>query len=359
MISRPPLPELLRRTQKDLASRLEGDPFLQRSFEAALAKVLAGLTHGLYGHQEHIGRQAVPNPDADELSILAWAQLFLDVPRKMATRATGQATFDGAEGATIPAGSQVQVGDALYEVTADGVVAGGNVAVSIKAVHAGASGNASEGARAQLTMPIAGIDTVGAVGPGDIVGGTDDETIESVFERLRQRLTRPSRGGGPGDFRAWVMETPGVSVKDAWEYRWRNGIGTVGVSFTVNAGGVDGGPVPTPEQRQLVHDYVMTQAPMAMRELVVVPLVGKPLVAHVLIAPFDAEARAHIRGSLAELLASAVPEQPVLHSHILAAIANTPGLADWDLDMPTADVPAGEAEIIIYDADSITFSEKI
>ena len=66
MISRPPLPELLRRTQKDLASRLEGDPFLQRSFEAALAKVLAGLTHGLYGHQEHIGRQAVPNPDAED-----------------------------------------------------------------------------------------------------------------------------------------------------------------------------------------------------------------------------------------------------------------------------------------------------
>lgn len=355
MISRPPLPELLRRTQKDLASRLEGDPFLQRSFEAALAKVLAGLTHGLYGHQEHIGRQAVPNPDADELSILAWAQLFLDVPRKMATRATGQATFEGAEGATIPAGSQVQVGDALYEVTADGVVTGGSVAVSIKSLHAGASGNAAEGARAQLTMPIAGIDTVGAVGPGDIVGGTDDETIESVFERLRQRLTRPSRGGGPGDFRAWVMETPGVSVKDAWEYRWRNGIGTVGVSFTVNAGGVDGGPVPTPEQRQLVHDYVMTQAPMAMRELVVVPLVGKPLVAHVLIAPFSTTVQNAVRGSLADLLENAVPEKPVLHSAIQTAIATTAGLDNWYLDVPKEDVPAGEAELIVYDESYVTF----
>lgn len=355
MISRPPLPELLRRTQKDLASRLEGDPFLQRSFEAALAKVLAGLTHGLYGHQEHIGRQAVPNPDADELSILAWAQLFLDVPRKMATRATGQATFEGAEGATIPEGSQVQVGDTLYEVTADGVVAGGSVAVSIKAVHAGASGNAAEGARAQLTMPIAGIDTVGAVSPGDIVGGTDDETIESVFERLRQRLTRPSRGGGPGDFRAWVMETPGVSVKDAWEYKWRNGIGTVGVSFTVNAGGVDGGPVPTPEQRQLVHDYVMTQAPMAMRELVVVPLVGKPLVAHVLIAPFSTTVQNAVRGSLADLLEDAVPEKPVLLSAIQTAIATTAGLDNWYLDAPTADVPAGKAELIVYDESYVTF----
>lgn len=355
MISRPPLPELLRRTQKDLASRLEGDPFLQRSFEAALAKVLAGLTHGLYGHQEHIGRQAVPNPDADELSILAWAQLFLDVPRKMATRATGQATFDGTDGAAIPEGSQVQVGDTLYEVTADGVVAGGSVTVSIKAVHAGASGNAAEGARAQLTMPIAGIDTVGAVGPGDIVGGTDDETIESVFERLRQRLTRPSRGGGPGDFRAWVMETPGVSVKDAWEYRWRNGIGTVGVSFTVNAGGVDGGPVPTPEQRQLVHDYVMTQAPMAMRELVVVPLVGKPLVAHVRIAPFSTTVQNAVRGSLADLLENAVPEKPVLLSAIQTAIATTAGIDNWHLDAPTADVPAGKAELIVYDESYVTF----
>lgn len=355
MISRPPLPELLRRTQKDLASRLEGDPFLQRSFEAALAKVLAGLTHGLYGHQEHIGRQAVPNPDADELSILAWAQLFLDVPRKMATRATGQATFEGAEGATIPEGSQAQVGDALYEVTADGVVTGGSVAVSIKALHAGASGNAAEGARAQLTMPIAGIDTVGAVGPGDVIGGTDDETIESVFERLRQRLTRPSRGGGPGDFRAWVMETPGVSVKDAWEYRWRNGIGTVGVSFTVNAGGVDGGPVPTPEQRQLVHDYVMTQAPMAMRELVVVPLVGKPLVAHVRIAPSTPEIESAIRGSIADLLEGAVPEKPVLRSHILTAISSTPNLIDWSLDVPGGDVPASANELIVYSEGSITF----
>lgn len=358
MIERPSLRELIRRTQQDLASRLEGDPFLKRSFESALAYVLAGMTHGLYGHQEYIGRQAVPNPDADEASILAWAHLFLEVPRMLATRAAGPATFTGAEGATIPEGAQAQVGEVLYEVTASATIAGGSAEVALKAVHAGAAGNASAGARCQLTMPIAGVDTVGAVGPNDIIGGTDDETIESVFARLSQRLANPSRGGGPGDFRAWVMETRGVDVKDAWEYPYRAGIGTVGVAFTVNSGGVDGGPVPKPEQLAAVYDYVMSKAPMAMRELVVVPLVGKPLVAHVKIEPLDTIVQELIKAAIEDLLETAVPEQPVLHSHLLTAIANTVGLRDWDLAAPEGDVIAGEAEIIVYDAASITFEEK-
>lgn len=356
MIERPSLRELIRRTQQDLASRLEGDPFLKRSFESALAYVLAGMTHGLYGHQEYIGRQAVPNPDADEASILAWAHLFLEVPRMLATRASGPATFTGSEGATIPEGAQAQVGEVLYEVTASATITGGSAEVSLKAVHAGAAGNASAGARCQLTMPIAGVDTVGAVGPTDIIGGTDDETIESVFTRLSQRLANPSRGGGPGDFRAWVMETPGVDVKDAWEYPYRAGIGTVGVAFTVSSGGVDGGPVPKPEQREAVYDHVMSKAPMAMRELVVVPLVGKPLVAHVRIAPYQPEIENAIRGNIADLLEGAVPEQPVLYSAILAAISGATGISNWYLDSPNADVPAGEAELIVYDANEVTFS---
>src|SRR5690606_32052927 len=102
---RPSLPDLIRRTAEDFRSRLPGDAFLRHSFEWALSRVIAGLTHGLYGHQEWLSRQAVPGPDADDETILQWAALFLDPPRILATRAKGQVTFTGNDGVTVPPGT--------------------------------------------------------------------------------------------------------------------------------------------------------------------------------------------------------------------------------------------------------------
>lgn len=352
---RPSLPDLIRRTAEDFRSRLPGDAFLRHSFEWALSRVIAGLTHGLYGHQEWISRQAVPGPDADDETILQWAALFLDPPRILATRAKGQVTFTGNDGVTVPPGTELSIGDVLYRVDTGGTVVGGQVELDATAVRAGASGNAVEGARVTLTSPIAGLDSTGEVGHGDITGGTDDEPISGVRRRLANRLANPPRGGGPGDFIAWVLEArgEGVPVDRAWEYPLREGLGTVGIAFTVE--GPDPVNLPTPEQRETVHDYVRSKAPVHMRELVSLELQPVPFAVHVKINPDNLVVRNAVRAQIRDLLLRfAEPEMTIPHLEIVRAISATEGLLNSAIVAPTGDVNPGTSGIFIYDDDAIT-----
>jgi uncharacterized phage protein gp47/JayE len=354
---RPSLPDLLRRTAEDLGSRVKGDPFLKRSFEHAISKVVAALTHGLYGHQTWIARQAVPSPDSDEETILQWAALFLDPPRILATRAKGSATFAGTDATVLPEGYELAIGDSVYTVDAEGVVASGEVTVAVTAVRAGAAGNAVEGTRIRLTSPIAGIDTDGEVGPEDITRGTDDEPVSTVFERLKIRLTSPPRGGAAGDWITWMLESreeTGVTVRRAWEYPRRAGLGTVGIAFIVEDE-IEPVKIPSPTERQDVHDYVLAKAPVIMRELISLELLPVPFEMHLKISPNTAPTRDAVRSEIKDLLyRRSEPETPILHSAILTAITNA-GLDDFELVSPTGDVDPGDVGIFVYDEDSITF----
>src|SRR5690606_22991722 len=102
---------------------------------------IAGLIHGLYGHQVWISKQAVPSLLSDDETILQWARLCLEVPRIGATRAHGQAIFTGTDGAILPATTQVRIGTVVYEVAADTTVVAGAGLAEIVAVAAGAAGN--------------------------------------------------------------------------------------------------------------------------------------------------------------------------------------------------------------------------
>ena len=117
--SRPSISTLVDRVRSDLQSRLPGDPFLKRSFEGVVARVLAGLSHGLHGHLDWLARQAVPTSDADDQTILRWANLFLDPPRKQPTKASGPGEFTGTPDTTMPKGtaSMARAASADAEVT--------------------------------------------------------------------------------------------------------------------------------------------------------------------------------------------------------------------------------------------------
>jgi uncharacterized phage protein gp47/JayE len=350
--NRPSLSSLIDRVKADLDSRLAGDPFLPRSFEAALSTVHAGVAHGLHGHLAWVARQAVPTVDADESTLLRWANLFLSPARVQATKASGPATFNGTDGTVLPGGREVQLQDGTkYTVDSSGTVSGGSVTVDVTAVAPGIQGNADQGATIKLSSPIAGLDTEGTVGSGGLTGGTDIEPIADVLDRLQRRLAQPPRGGGPGDFEEWALETPDVDVDKAWEDPKRNGAGTVAVFFTV-----ENGPIPTSQQVNDVQSYIDSKRPTFMRQSTVLAPIAQPLTATIELKPNTAEVRQAVLNELQDLIdREAVPEQKLLRSHIREAISNAKGEKDHKLPTPSSDVDPGTAGLVTFDSNQISF----
>ncbi|MFW6086395.1 MAG: baseplate J/gp47 family protein [Myxococcota bacterium] len=351
---RPSLSDLIEVTKQDLASRLEGDPFLKRSFEYALSFVVAGLTHGLYGYIDWLSRQAVPGPDADDDTNLRWASFLLKPSRVLGTKARGPATWEGTDVAVLPAGTEAKLSDGTrYTVDEDGTVSGGSVTVQVTARQPGEAGNVHEGATITLSSPVPGIESEGEVGSGGLTGGTDDESIESVLRRLDRRMKQPPRGGGPTDFEAWALEAPGVDVRRAWEFPKRNGPGTVGLAFTV-----EDGPIPSSQEIEDVRSYILGKAPTFMRSVDMIELSGVPLTAQIQIAPNTQAVRDAVRAELEDLVdREAVPEQEFLLSGIHDAITDAQGLDDYRLVSPVDDVDPGTGGLVVFQEGSITFED--
>src|SRR5690554_3799516 len=109
---RPSLPELVRRVDQDLLSRLPGSrAALEVRLTRALAVSEAGLAHGLYGYLQWLERQLFPETCDDELLHLHSA----GVPRRQEYAASGVVVFEGSNDAVIVAGTVLQGDGQEYE----------------------------------------------------------------------------------------------------------------------------------------------------------------------------------------------------------------------------------------------------
>lgn len=256
---RPTLTTLVDRIKADLKSRTSGDPFLRRSFEAALAKVQAGAIHGLYGYVAWAAKQVIPS-DADEAQLLRWGAVF-GVDRTAASKANREATMTGTSGTTIPSGTEFQLADGTeYVSTADATIALGTATVALEAAEAGTDANADTGATVSLTGAIAGVDTAGVIASTGQVDGADVEDIEDYRARLLLHIQTPPRGGADGDYVGWILEVSGCTR--AWEYPGADGLGTVSAAFMRDN---DADPIPSAAEVLEVQTYVDTKAPLDIR----------------------------------------------------------------------------------------------
>lgn len=353
--SRPTLPELIARIRTDLQSRAEGgDPFLRRSFEAVLARALAGLAHGLYGYMAWIARQIIPSM-SDEDMLLRWAAIF-GVQRKAATKASGQATFAGTNGSILALGSIVQRSDGVqYVTTAAGTVSSNSVTVPVDAVLAGAAGNTDGPATVRLASPVSGINSAGNFTVAGAQGGLDIEGIEDLRARLLQRISTPQRGGSGPDYEAWIRETAGVDVLNVYVYGpERLGPGTVAASFSVDAVDV----IPTSPQVAAVQSHVDSKRPIDMRSFTAFAPIAQPLSVTLKLAPNTPSVQAAVKAAVADLVRrEATPGGTLLVSHLREAISAAVGETDHELVTPTANVPASSQDhLITFRADTGTIS---
>jgi len=231
--SRPTLTELIDRVVSDMSSRVLGvdGAVLRRSLLGVIARAEAGAVHLLYGYLDWIAKQAFPDT-ADTEYLDRWSVVW-GVSRKAATFATGNVTFTGTNGSSIPAGTILQRQDGQqYATSASATISGGSATVAVEAVLAGLSQNLVAASSVFLVSPISGVQSTVTVAAGGLTNGTDAESDERLRDRLLRRIQQPPQGGAATDYEQWALEVAGVTR--VWVYPNQMGLGTVSVIFVTD-----------------------------------------------------------------------------------------------------------------------------
>ena len=121
------------------------------------------------------------------------------------TYAEGVAYVTGNPNATLPLGSLVaKAGAITYKTMADLTLdSTGNGFVKIIATNAGSEYNAKVGEINLFPIKYMGILTV--TNKESITNGYDDETIDSLYNRYINEISKPSTGGNVYDYENWAL----------------------------------------------------------------------------------------------------------------------------------------------------------
>ena len=329
--SRPTLTDLVTRIGNDIASRLEADEVLRRADAVVYGRVMAGVSHGLYGFIEWLANQVIPDT-ADEEFLERWASIW-GVPREAAAAATGNVSFTVSSGAVISSGTLLQaLDDVQYETTDDATVVALVATAPVRAVTTGAAGNRTAGQSLTLVSPIDGVKATATA--GELSGGADIETVDALRAKLLTRIQQPPQGGCESDYETWALEVAGVTR--AWCYPAELGLGTVTVRFVRDN---DASLIPGVDEVATVQAYIEAVRPVTAQLTVVAP-VAVPIDFSIQgLVPATSTVQAAVAAELADLLLrEAVPSGTILLSHIRAAISAATDESDYVLVSPAANV---------------------
>lgn len=339
---RPTLQELISRIQADMDSRIPGaDPRLRRSLLAVLARAHSGAMHSQYGYKQWIADQVMPDT-ADDEQLERWANIW-DVQRLQATAAAGDVEFTGTDGATIPAGTELQTGDGTsYTTDADATIAGGTATAAVTASEAGENGNQEVGVSLNLVSPLSGVDSQATVAGDGLTGGTDEESDDRLLGRLLDRVRRPPHGGAKSDYERWALEVNGVSR--AFVFPLHVGEGTVGIAILDDS---QDPPIPGQTKVDEVQAYIDERRPVTAEVNVYTPT-PVDLDLTIELTPNTAAVREAVEAELADLiLREAEPGGTILLSRLNEAISIAEGEEDHTLVSPTDDVTHNTNEIAV------------
>jgi uncharacterized phage protein gp47/JayE len=349
---RPTLQTLISRACADIESRLKTGSasfvlFVRRQLLGVLGRMSGGLAHGLYGYLSWLALQIMPDT-AEAEHMERWASIW-GIYRKPATSAEGAVLCEGDDGVVIPAGTEFQRQDGARYASLEDKLIGqetpGEALVPVRALDFGDGANAPDMTPLQLSAPVLGMQAQARTS-GNLTGGADAETDESLRARLLSRIRQPPRGGAAHDYIAWALEVPGVTR--AWCYPLEDGIGTVTVRFMMDASYVDG--IPTPEDVVRVAAHIDVARPVTAK-VTVVPPVPVPLDLSVRIMPDTPRARAAVEEAVWGMLArDAVPAGGILLSRSNEAVSLAEGEEDHALYAPESNVKFGAGQMPVRGA---------
>lgn len=174
------------------ADALEFDRLYDRAINEVPAAAMPGLATGVW--------------------LDGWADV-VDLQRKVATPATGVATFTGDDGTDVPTGTQVSTeaptpdADPItFQVTTPGTISGGSIDLPIAAVDAGSAGNVAANA---VTLMDSEVDAT-VTNAAAISGGSDVETDEQLQGRVTRKLKGTNGAGNQDYYLNIALNEPGV-----------------------------------------------------------------------------------------------------------------------------------------------------
>lgn len=135
--------------------------------------------------------------------------------RKPATKAEGEVTFSGTNGAIIPSGTRVAVPAitgtdpvirflTIEEVT----ISAGTATAAVQAEESGSAGNVDAAAINTVEDLIYGVTTV--TNASATTGGTDEESDDDLRDRLLIEINAPQAAGSASDYERWALTIAGV-----------------------------------------------------------------------------------------------------------------------------------------------------
>ncbi|AEI76558.1 baseplate J-like protein [Cupriavidus necator N-1] len=309
----------------------------------ALAVMTAGAADGLYGYQEWISKQILPDR-AEKEFLDRYASLWLSGGRKQATGGAGLVTVSGTDGTVVPAGTLFIRSDGVqYASQADATVATGTASVSVLATTAGLSTNAVMGQSLTLVTPVPGLQSTAAVGVAGLTTGTDVESDDDLRARLLQRLQQPPDGGSAADYVQWALSVAGVTR--AWVAPLELGPNTVVVRFVRDD---DASIIPDAAEVAAVQAYIDSVRPVTAEVTVVAP-VAMAVNFQIQLTPNTVAVRAAVEAELRDLITrEAIPGGTILLSHINEAISLAAGETDHVLTSPSANVAAPVGQLAVF-----------
>lgn len=133
----------------------------------------------------------------------------LGIYRKKGTKAKGMITFIGNLGTIIPKGTVVQTSTGIKFITLKySIITEDSIDVAIEGGGIGRIYNVDSNMIKELENQIVGITMVSNKAP--IVGGTEEETDQELFNRYKLKLDTPSTSGNIGHYKQWALEVSGV-----------------------------------------------------------------------------------------------------------------------------------------------------
>lgn len=347
----PSLRDLVERARLNFRAHLPGtDAWLWPNNINPSAKVMAGLTHEVFGFADYIARQKFAmTADGDNLDMHG-AELGLS--RRSATVSAGDAVFAATTALTVAEGAILARSDGVsYRIGAAGNLAGpGVLTLPIVSEESGQITIAVEGTNLFASSGVTGTATI-AVGTGGLAGGADREGDEPFRSRILFRKRNVPQGGSAADYVIWASELPGVTrvfVERIWA-----GPGTVRV-FPVFDADYPGGIAPA-GRIGLVADYLESLHPAGAQLTVTAPA---PRVIDVTISGLSPNTVAVREAVRAELLATFLRRGRVAGSD--KYFANMPYLASplafsrsW-IWQAAANASGEQAHVITLPASDIT-----
>ena len=184
-------------------SKIEG------SYSYDIASANGNAVYGVYEYLKFLFPQLFPFFATDDVYLDEHMEFF-GLTRRGATQATGEVEFTGTQGSTVPKDSIVisRVGEKYKLLESVLLEAGGVGTGLVECVDAGTVGNCGIGDIVTSEIVIPGVFSL--TNKVAFTNGFERETVESCWNRMKLKASRPSHSGNKNEYENWSKEVQGV-----------------------------------------------------------------------------------------------------------------------------------------------------